>query len=70
MNDGILRLGFPTAELANQALAALAPDDSQHAKLRVEGTTLMVEAGAESSMGVLRTIDDILACLRAAFPDV
>ncbi|MEA3191441.1 MAG: hypothetical protein QOD77_2023 [Thermoplasmata archaeon] len=64
-NQGTLRIAFPSAAAARRAQAALAPDDGGHIKSRCEGTTLVLDAAAGSPMGLLRTLDDALACLRA-----
>ncbi|MGB0652023.1 MAG: KEOPS complex subunit Pcc1 [Thermoplasmatota archaeon] len=62
---GALRLSFPSPDEAQAAAAALAPDNEGHAVCRVEGTTLHVEAEAASWPGLLRTLDDVMVCLRA-----
>jgi hypothetical protein len=49
---------------------SLAADDADHAALRAEGATLRLEAGASTALGLLRTLDDALGCLRAAEPDL
>lgn len=58
-------LRFATASEASSAAASLAPDNGDHLRMRVEGAELHLEARAASLMGLLRTLDDALACLRA-----
>ena len=74
MSDGrtraILSLRCRDSGEAERARRSLAADDDGHAALRVEGTVLVVEAGSETALGLLRTLDDLLGCLRAAEPDL
>ena len=58
-------LAFATAEEAQAAAAAIAPDNGGHLRARCEGPLLHLEASADSPMGLLRTLDDAMACLRA-----
>ncbi len=44
---------------------ALAPDNAGHMECEVDGRTLTVRAAASSAMGLLRTVDDALGCVRA-----
>jgi hypothetical protein len=60
-----LRLAFGSPEAARRAQAALAPDDGGLLFTRAEGAVLVLEAASGSPMGLLRTLDDALACLRA-----
>jgi hypothetical protein len=56
-------------ELGNEAetlLAALLPDNDGMLKMRRDGEHLILEASASTPRGLLRTLDDALACLRAA----
>ena len=64
-NRGILRLQFPDRRAAEAARQAIEPDNLGHATCRVEGRTLVVEASAASMMGLLRSLDDVMGCLRA-----
>lgn len=56
------------AERLRRSLAA--DDAAGHATLRVEGAVLVVEAASASALGLLRTLDDAMGCLRAAEPDL
>ena len=58
-------LVFAVAADAAAAAAALAPDNGGHLRTRCEGPLLHLEASADTAMGLLRTLDDALACLRA-----
>lgn len=64
MNRAVVRLALG-AEAARTALAALAPDNGEHLEARVEGDELVLTCGAGSVMGVLRSLDDALGCIRA-----
>ncbi|MEA3166610.1 MAG: hypothetical protein QOJ26_1482 [Thermoplasmata archaeon] len=66
----ILRLRCRDSGEAERLRRSLAADDAGHAVLRVEGATLCIEAAAPSALGLLRTLDDALGCLRAAEPDL
>jgi hypothetical protein len=66
----VLRLRCRDSGEAERVRRSLAPDDAAHAVLRVEGATLVVEAGAPAALGLLRTLDDLLGCLRAAEPEI
>ncbi|HET6399236.1 MAG TPA: hypothetical protein VFH47_06750 [Candidatus Thermoplasmatota archaeon] len=61
----VLRLRLPDEASAQHALGALRPDDPGTVLLRTEGEVLVVEACSDTTMGLLRTVDDVLACLRA-----
>jgi hypothetical protein len=60
-----LLLWFPDEEGARTALGALAPDNEGHLEARLKGTTLVLSASSATPMGLLRTLDDALGCLRA-----
>jgi hypothetical protein len=62
---GRLAIAFPDGRAAGIAREALKPDDGIHLRSSVRGATLELEAEADSAMGLLRTFDDALACLRA-----
>lgn len=66
----VLRLRCRDSGEAERLRRSLAADDAGHAALRVEGATLVVEADSATALGVLRTLDDLLGCLRAAEPDL
>jgi hypothetical protein len=63
-----LRIRCADAAEAARLLRALAPDDPGSADLRAEGADLLVAARSASALGALRTVDDVLGCLRAAGP--
>ncbi len=44
---------------------ALAPDNGGHIECEVDGASLTLRAEAGSAMGLLRSIDDALGCVRA-----
>lgn len=45
--------------------AALGPDEGL-VRAEAHGTALVVEAAATTPLGLLRTLDDVLVCLRGA----
>lgn len=61
-----LRIRFPSRTEADRAGRALAPDNDSHVAWMVDGNDLVLEASAESVLGLVRTVDDVLGCLRAA----
>lgn len=65
-----LRIRCADAAEAGRLLRALAPDDPGGVGLRVEGADLVVDARSPTALGALRTVDDVLGCLRAAGPDL
>ncbi len=66
MNHATIRIHCGSAAEARTLQAALAPDDPGHVRSRMEGAILVLEADADSMMGLLRSLDDALGCLRAA----
>lgn len=63
--QGHIRVEFGSASQADAARAALEPDNGGHLRARIEGNALVLEAEATTPLGLLRTFDDALACLRA-----
>ena len=66
MNHAVLRLAVADA---NVAMRALEPDDGGHMDSRVEDGVLVLRAESATAMGLLRSLDDALACLRALGDD-
>ncbi len=64
MNTATLRLELG-AEAARTAAAALEPDNDGHLEASVDGDELVLTCESAKVMGVLRTIDDALGCIRA-----
>jgi hypothetical protein len=60
-----LRIRFPSRVDADRAGRALAPDNAGHVAWVVDGSDLVLEASADSVLGLVRTVDDVLGCLRA-----
>ncbi len=65
MSHAELRLALGSEEAVATAMQALAPDNDGHAGLRADGDVLVVTADSATTMGLLRTLDDVLGCLRA-----
>lgn len=61
-----LRVRFPSRTEADRAGRALAPDNGGHVAWMVDGNDLVLEASADTILGLVRTVDDLLGCLRAA----
>lgn len=61
-----VRVACGDAAAAAILMAALQADDPGHIDVRVDGSDLVLVATADSRMGLLRTLDDALQCLRAA----
>ncbi|MEK6975029.1 MAG: KEOPS complex subunit Pcc1 [Candidatus Thermoplasmatota archaeon] len=59
-----LRIRFPSRTEADRAGRALEPDNAGHVAWMVEGSDLVLEASADSVLGLVRTVDDVLGCLR------
>ncbi len=62
-----LEFPYPTKRDAELVARSLRVDDEkEHVTTGVEGRTLVAEARADSLKGLLRTLEDYLACLAAA----
>lgn len=59
-------LSLASAAEASTLAAALGPDNGAHATARAKGSELVIEAEADTIPGLLRTVDDVLGCLRGA----
>jgi len=65
-HQATLRLRFDSAEQAARLAASLAPDDDGYVRTRIEGDTIVAEATSDTPLGLLRTLDEVLATLSAA----
>ncbi len=61
-----ISLQLRDAEEATRLAQALAPDDDGFLDINVEGSQLVIVAASPTRMGLLRSLDDVLGCLRAA----
>lgn len=66
MHAATLSIQYVSATEAQQAGQSLAPDNEGHVTWHVHGTSLILQAKAESVLGLVRSLDDALGCLRAA----
>lgn len=66
MHTARLRVHFASPAAAEQAGRSLAPDHDGHVTWRLDGPDLVLEATAATILGLVRTLDDLLGCLRAA----
>lgn len=60
-----LRLHLPDPPSAQQAMRCLAADNADFLAVHVDGTFLVLDVRAASPLGLLRTIEDAITCLRA-----
>ncbi len=52
-------------EEAERVAAALEPDNGDFIECKVEENSLVLRAKSGTAMGLLRTVDDAIACIRA-----
>ncbi len=69
MNEATVRLSFGSPAEAEAARTALEPDNGGHLDANVDANTLELRCTSDSIMGILRTLDDALGCLRATGMD-
>lgn len=60
-----LTLEFASESDARTVARAIAPDNGTHATCKAIGRRVQVVASADTPMGLLRTLDDLLECVRA-----
>lgn len=60
-----LRIRFASPQEAQRAGRSLAPDNAGQVAWAAEGADLVLEASADTVLGLVRTMDDLLGCLRA-----
>lgn len=65
MHTASLRVHFPSRAEAERTGRSLAPDNLGHVAWVIEGSDLVLEASSETILGLVRTVDDLLGCLRA-----
>lgn len=61
-----LRVRFASRAEAERAGRSIEPDNAGHVAWAVDGGDLVLEASADTVLGLVRTVDDVLGCLRAA----
>lgn len=69
MSEATLTLQCASDAEAQALLEALAPDNEGFAAVTRDGTALTIRAESTSIMGLLRSLDDVLGCLRATGMD-
>jgi len=62
----LLELDLGSEERARNVNRSLEMDNGDHARSWVEGPVLKVECQARSLMSLLRTMEDLMACLKVA----
>lgn len=65
---GHLRIPLADEALAQAVAAALRADDAAYARVEADGAVLRVSASAANAQSLLRTLDDVITCARAALP--
>lgn len=60
-----VRLRLGSAAEAERLAASLEPDNGGYLSCHLDGDLLVLEAEADGAMGLLRTLDDALGCIRA-----
>lgn len=63
-----VRIRLRDAAAAQRLVRALAADDAGSAAIAADGSDVVVTASGASALGLLRTLDDLLGCVRAAEP--
>lgn len=63
-----VRVRLRDAASAQRLMQSLLADDDGQAAMAVDGRDLILVASSASAMGLLRTLDDVLGCVRAAQP--
>lgn len=66
MHTAGLRVRCTSRAEAERLGRALEPDHEGHVAWLVEGDELVLEASSETVLGLVRTVDDLLGCVRAA----
>jgi hypothetical protein len=61
-----VRRTFPTPEVARRLAAAVGADNPSFVRVEVEGSELTVRLTSRSAASARATLDDLMACLRAA----
>ncbi len=60
-----VRIRLADAAEAQRVADAIEPDNEGYLACEVDGDTLILRAEAASAMGLLRTVDDAIGCVRA-----
>lgn len=63
-----LRIRMRDAAAARRLVRSLSADDAGSAAIVAEGRDVVVACSSTGAMGLLRTLDDLLACVRAGEP--
>lgn len=61
-----IELNYSSVEEANVVLNAISPDNFQFVTARSEGSKLLITSSSETSMQMLHTMEDLLACIKIA----
>lgn len=61
-----MRLHFDSPKQAAHLAASLAPENEGFVRARVEGSSIVADAEADTPLGLLRTLDEVIAVLAAA----
>lgn len=66
MHTASLRVRCASRAEAERLGRSLEPDNEGHVAWLVEGGELVLEASSGTVLGLVRTVDDLLGCIRAA----
>lgn len=69
MHAAEVRIHCGDPDAAARLAAALSPDDAGSVGLAVEESVLVVTVRGQTRLGLLRTLDDVLGCIRATGMD-
>lgn len=61
-----LRREWPSAEVAERIARAVAADNPEYVEARAQGRTLHLRVRSTSAASARASVDDLLACVRAA----
>ena len=61
-----IRRTWPSADIAARISRAVAVDNPEYVEVRAQGAELIVRVRSSSAASARASVDDLLACLRAA----
>lgn len=61
-----LELEYSSGEEANVVLESISPDNFNYVDARAEGNRLIITSSSDTSMQMLHTMEDLLACIKIA----
>ncbi len=61
-----LELKYPSDEEANVVLESISPDNFNYVNAHAEGNKIIITSSSDTSMQMLHTMEDLLACIKIA----